>query len=262
MGLQTKISDVSDQWSIPTDIQYVNRQIAYAWHPARPTCGRRSTKCWVPSSTPTNHPQVRDFSCRIHNPALADRPSFTLCVYLSRASRRCLFQYMYNPPRTILDMRLQGTAHSSEEIELQGVTIWFLINSRVRVLMWESWSFLRWWLQKILCGTDTCCCLCCWLSWMCVTGKSRSVRLSISLLGRSFGRWSCWMKAGYWLGGRRQVQWWHDVQQHRQTHQEFGGKKTPWQNSCLCRVPDHTPMANHIHTHTHTHTTNTYMFAS
>jgi len=28
---------------------------------------------------------------------------------------------MYNPPRAILDMHLQGTAHSSEKIELQGV---------------------------------------------------------------------------------------------------------------------------------------------
>jgi len=125
------------------------------------------------------------FFCRIHTPALADRPSFSLRVYLSRAFRRCLFEYMYNPPRTILDMRLQGTEHSSEEIELQGVMIWFIINSRVRVLIWESWSFLRWWRQKILSGKDTCCNLCCWLRWMCVTGKSRSVRLSISSLGRS-----------------------------------------------------------------------------
>jgi len=28
------INDVSDQWFLPTDVQYVNRQIAYAWHPA------------------------------------------------------------------------------------------------------------------------------------------------------------------------------------------------------------------------------------
>jgi len=48
---------------------------------------------------------------------------------------------MYNPPRPILDMRLQGIAHLQgavqdlEEIELQGVMIWFLINSRVRVLI-------------------------------------------------------------------------------------------------------------------------------
>ena len=113
---------------------------------------------------------------------------------------------MYNLPHTILDMRLQGIAHSSEEIELQGVMIWFLINGRVRVLIWKSWSFLCWWRQKILCGKEMCCSLCCWLCWMCVTGKSRSVRLSISSLGRSFGRWSCWMKASYWLGGQSQVQ--------------------------------------------------------
>jgi len=62
--------------------------------------------------------------------------------------------------------------------------IWFLINSWVRVLIWKSWSFLRWWRQKILCGKDMCCSLCCWLCWMCVTGKSRSVRLSISSLDR------------------------------------------------------------------------------
>jgi len=49
-----------------------------------------------------------------------------------QAFRRCLFEYMYNPPRVILDSRLQGTAHESEEIELQGVMIWFLINSRER----------------------------------------------------------------------------------------------------------------------------------
>jgi len=40
---------------------------------------------------------------------------------------------MYNPPRPILDMFLQGTAHSSEEIGMQGVWIWFVISSRVRV---------------------------------------------------------------------------------------------------------------------------------
>jgi len=204
MVWQTKISVVSGQWSLPTDVQCVNRQIAYAWHPARPTCGRRSTKCWVLRSTPTNHPQVSDFFCCIHTRALADRPFFSLRVYLSRAFRRCLFEYMYNPPRTILGMHLQGTAHSSEEIELQGVMIWFLINSRVRVLIWESWSFLRWWREKTLCGKDTCYNQCCWLCWMCVTGKSRSVGLSKSSLGRSFGRWSCWMKARYWFGGQSQ----------------------------------------------------------
>jgi len=84
--------------------------------------------------------------------------------------------------------------------------IWFLINSRVRFLIWESWSFLRWWREKTLCGKDSCCNQCCWMCWMCVTGKSRSVSLSISSLGRSFGRWSCWMKACYWLGGQSQVQ--------------------------------------------------------
>jgi len=137
-------------------------------------------------------PTIEWFFCRIHATALAradrpsaDRPSFSLCVYLSRAFRQCLFEYMCNPPHTILDMRLQGIAHSSEEIELQGVMIWFIINSRVRVLIWESWSFLRWWCQKILSGNDTCFNLCCWMCWMCVTGKSRSVRLSISSLGRS-----------------------------------------------------------------------------
>jgi len=58
------------------------------------------------------------FFCSIHTATLADQPSFPLRVYLSRAVdevfRPCLFEYMYNPPRTILDMRLQGTAHSSE----------------------------------------------------------------------------------------------------------------------------------------------------
>ena len=38
---------------------------------------------------------------------------------------------MYNPLRLIFDMFLQGTAHSSEEIGLQGVMIWFVISSRV-----------------------------------------------------------------------------------------------------------------------------------
>jgi len=32
----------------------------------------------------------------------------------------------------------EGTAHESEEIELQGVMIWFLINSRVRVMISDS----------------------------------------------------------------------------------------------------------------------------
>jgi len=99
--------------------------------PAAPTCGRSSTKCWVLSSTPTNHPQWVIF-CHIHTPALADRPSFSLRVYLSRvveaAFRRCLFEYIYNLSRPILDMHLQGTAHSSQEIELQGVMLWFLIK--------------------------------------------------------------------------------------------------------------------------------------
>ena len=42
--------------------------------PVRPTCGRRSTKCWVLSSQmmPTNHSQVSVFFGRIHTPALAD----------------------------------------------------------------------------------------------------------------------------------------------------------------------------------------------
>jgi len=70
---------------------------------------------WVLRSTPTNHPQVSDFFCRIHTRALDDRPSFPLRVYLSQAFRRCLFEYMYNPPRTILSMHLRGTAYSSEE---------------------------------------------------------------------------------------------------------------------------------------------------
>jgi len=87
------------------------------------------------------------------------------------------------------------------------VMIWFLINSRVRVMISDSWSFLRWWHQRILCEKDTCCSLCSWLFWMCVTCKSRSVRLSISSLGRSFARWSCWMKAGYWLGGQSQLKY-------------------------------------------------------
>jgi len=114
---------------------------------------------------------------------------------------------MYNLPCPIRDMRLQGTAHSSEEIELQGVMIWFLVNSWISVLIWDSWSFLRWWQQKILCGKNTCCSLCFWLFWMCVTGKSRSARLSISLLCRSFVKWSCLMKTGYWIGGQSQVQY-------------------------------------------------------
>jgi len=38
--------------------------------------------------------------------------------------------------------------------------------------------------------------------------------------------------------------------------------ETPWQNSCLCRFLDHTPIANHIHTHAHTNTTHTYMLQS
>ena len=44
------------------------------------------------------------------------------------------------------------------------------------------------------------------MCWMCVTGKSRSVWLPIFSPGRSFGKWSCWIKAGYWLGGQSQVQ--------------------------------------------------------
>jgi len=47
---------------------------------------------------------------------------------------------MYNPLRLIFDMFLQGTAHSSEEIGLQGVMIWFVISSRVtlKVCWFES----------------------------------------------------------------------------------------------------------------------------
>jgi len=82
------------------------------------------------------------FLGRIQTPVFSDRPFFFLRVYVSRAVeqafRRCLFEYMYNPPRIILDSRLQGTAHESEEIELQGVMIWFLINSRVRVMISDS----------------------------------------------------------------------------------------------------------------------------
>ena len=160
----------------------------------------------------------------MHTLALPDRLSFSFCVYLSRAVevafRWCLFEYMCNQPRPILDMRLQGIAHSSEEIELQGVMILFLINSQLRVLIRESWSFLRWWRQKILCGKNKCFSLCIWLCWMCVTGGSRSVRLSISWPGRSFGWWSCWMKAGYWLGGQSQVSQYavQNIQRHRQSH--------------------------------------------
>ena len=123
------------------------------------------------------------FLGRIQTPVFSDQPIFFLRVYVSRAVeqafRRCLFEYMYNPPRVILDSRLQGTAHESEEIELQGVMIWFLINSRVRVMISDSWSFLRWWHQRILCEKDTCCSLCSWLFWMCVTCKSRSVKFYI-----------------------------------------------------------------------------------
>jgi len=86
MVLQTKISDVSDQWSLPTDVQYVNRQIAYAWHPARPTCGRKSTKCWVLRSTPTNHSQVSDFFCRITLLLLlTDHPFPCVCICHERS---------------------------------------------------------------------------------------------------------------------------------------------------------------------------------
>jgi len=78
---------------------------------------------------------------------------------------------------------------------------------RVRVVIWDSWSFLRWWHQRKLCEKDTCCSLCSWLFWMCVTCKCRSVRLSISSLGRSFARWSCWMKAGYCFVGQSQLKY-------------------------------------------------------
>ena len=126
---------MSDQWSLPTDVQYVNLQIAYAWHSARPTCGRRSTKSRLSSKIYADKPPTSAwFFWLIYTRALADRPSFSLRVCLSRAFRRCLFEYMYNPLCTILGMRLQGTAHSSEEIELQRVMIWFLINCRIRVL--------------------------------------------------------------------------------------------------------------------------------
>jgi len=134
---------------------------------------------------------------RIQTPVFSDRPFFScVCICHGQLNRRSgdLFEYMYNLSCIILDSRLQGTAHESEEIELQGVMIWFLINSRVRVLISDSWSFLRWCHQRILCEKDTCCSLCSWLFWMCVTCKSRSVRLSISSIGRSFARWSCWMK--------------------------------------------------------------------
>jgi len=140
--------------------------------------------------------------------------------------------------------------------------IGFLINSLVWVLIWESWSFLRWWREKTLCGKDTCCNQCCWLCWMCVTCKSRSVRLSVFKARQadlSEGDPVGWKPAIYSVA-KVKCSAAHDVQQRRQTHQELRGKKTPWQNSCLCWVPDHTPMVNHIHTHTHTHTTNTYMF--
>ena len=82
------------------------------------------------------------FLGRIQTPVFSDQPFFFLRVYVSRAVeqafRRCVFAYMYNPPRIILDSRLQGTAHESEEIELQGVMIWFRINSQVRVMISDS----------------------------------------------------------------------------------------------------------------------------
>jgi len=82
------------------------------------------------------------FLGRIQTPVFSDRPFFFLRVYVSRAVelafRRYLFEYMCNPPHIILDSRLQGTAHESQEIELQGVMIWFLINSRVRVMISDS----------------------------------------------------------------------------------------------------------------------------
>jgi len=49
---------------------------------------------------------------------------------------------MYNPARPILDMHLQGTANSSEEFELQGVVIWFLINRRVIVLILDHYMMV------------------------------------------------------------------------------------------------------------------------
>jgi len=50
--------------------------------------------------------------------------------------------YADKPPTNVIALQgvmiSQGTAHSSEEIALQGVMKWLLINSRVRVLIRES----------------------------------------------------------------------------------------------------------------------------
>ena len=54
--------------------------------------------------------------------ALTDRPfvSLRVRVHVSRAVgvafRQCLFESMYNPPRPILNMRLEGTAEPQEEM--------------------------------------------------------------------------------------------------------------------------------------------------
>jgi len=181
MGLQWKISDVSDQWFLPTDVQYLNQQIAYAWHPARPTCGRRSTKCWVLSSTPTNHPQVSDFfAVYTLLPLLTDRLFPCVCICHERSGDAYL--------NTCIIHRAQSSTCACKVLNIRQRRLnckeWWSGSSSI-VLIWESWSFLRWRRQNILCGKDTCCNLCCWLRWMCVTGKSRSVRLSISSLGRS-----------------------------------------------------------------------------
>ena len=103
-----------------------------------------------------------------------------------------------------------SSSNSGERFDFRFIIILALVTSkRDNVVYWKTNRKIKndlQWRQKILCGKDTCCSLWSWLFWMCVTGKSRSVRLSISSLGRSFRRWSCWMKADYWLSGQSQVE--------------------------------------------------------
>jgi len=63
---------------------------------------RRSGDAYL--NTCTIHRAQSQFFCRIHTPAFSDRLFYFFRVYMSRAVeesfRRCLFEYMYNSPRT------------------------------------------------------------------------------------------------------------------------------------------------------------------
>jgi len=98
---------------------------AYIWSERR-TCGQNSSTCWVLSSTPTNNPHVSVFFATLTLlPLLIDHFFPCVCMCHEQLKRRSgdvylNFEYMYNPPRPILDLRLQGTVHESHDHSCAG----------------------------------------------------------------------------------------------------------------------------------------------